>query len=115
MKIKFIALLAFIAIAFSSCELGDDDQPRVEFTLLPITDVEIPEPFKFGEFNEIIVRYNNPSDCYRFERFTVDFDLNMREVQVVSSYIDTGECTEGNIPTEQILRFRPTSNGTIIF
>ncbi|KQC34471.1 hypothetical protein AAU57_02350 [Nonlabens sp. YIK11] len=95
--------------------MGDDDQPRVFYSTLFITDVEIPDPFVFGEVNEIIVRYNNPSDCYRFDQFAVNYDLNIREVAVISSYIDSENCVEGDIPTEQVLRFRPTSNGTIVF
>ena len=115
MKIKFIALLALISIAFSSCDISDDNQPRIFYSTLFITDVEIPDPFVFGEVNEIIVRYNNPSDCYRFDQFAVRSDLNVREIAVVSSFIESADCVEGNIPTEQVLRFLPTSNGTIVF
>ena len=115
MKIKFIALLALISIAFSSCDISDDNQPRIFYSTLFITDVEIPDPFVFGEVNEIIVRYNNPSDCYRFEGFRVDYELNVREVEVVSSFIDTAECTDSTIPTEQVLEYKAETNGTILF
>jgi len=115
MKIKFIAMLAFLSIALTSCELGDDDSVPVRLEIIPITSVEIPDPFVFGEVNEIIVRYNNPSDCYRFLGFNVDSDLNERVVAVVAEVFDDPSCTEENLPTEQTLRFLATSNGTIEF
>ncbi|SCY34853.1 hypothetical protein SAMN05192588_2408 [Nonlabens sp. Hel1_33_55] len=115
MKIKFIALLALISIAFSSCDVTDDDQPRLKLTALAITDVEIPDPFVFGQVNEIIVRYNQPSDCHNFYAFDVRSNLNEREVIVYSEFFESEGCTPGPIPTEQVLRFRATSNGTIVF
>lgn len=116
MKYKFIALMALIAVSLSSCSVSDDDVLQsFALEVVAITDVEIPDPFIFGETNEIIVRYNNPSSCHRFAGFDVRSNLNEREVTVVTEIFDRSSCEEENIPTEQVLRFLPTSNGTIIF
>ncbi len=115
MKIKVMALLALIAVSFSSCELSDDDFVNVTLEPIPITSVEIPDPFVFGEVNEIIVRYNNPTDCHRFYAFDVRRNLNEREVTVFTEVFNGTNCITEDVPTEQILRFLPVSNGTIEF
>jgi hypothetical protein len=115
MKTKMVALIAFISIAMVSCSIGDDDVLSLNLEVVAVTDVEIPDPFVFGEVNEIIVKYNNPSDCHRFYAFDVRPDLNVREVTIVTDVFDGTACVVENVPTEQILRFIPTSNGTVKF
>jgi len=114
MKAKLIALIALVSIAFSSCSLGDDDALEYRLQVVGITDVEILDPFVFGQVNEIIVKYNIPNTCQKFLGFDVNRDLNQREIYVVTEYIGDPNCLEQNIPEEQSLRFLPTSNGTIV-
>lgn len=115
MKIKFAAFLALIAMAFSSCDISDDNQIRVQLVAVGVTDVEIPDPFVFGQNNDIILRYNNPSTCHRFEGFKIDQNLNVFEVTVFTNFIDEAVCESNNLPTEQTLPFLARSNGTVVF
>ncbi len=115
MKMKMMALLAMIAVSFSSCELSDDDFVNVTLEPIAVTSVDIPDPFVFGEINEIVVTYNNPTDCHRFYAFDVRKNLNEREVTVFTEVFDGTNCIQQDLPTEQTLRFLPVSNGTIEF
>ncbi|PRP67684.1 hypothetical protein [Nonlabens agnitus] len=116
MKFKFIALLAFIALGISSCELSDDNQPQIQLVALGITDVEIPDPFLFGQDNDIVIRYNNPSSCHRFEGFQIQNNLNIYEVTVFANVlVDGASCEDNNLSTEQVLSFPGNTNGTLVF
>ena len=116
MKTKYILIMCLIALGVTSCSLDDDNNtPLLQLEAVAVTDVEFPEPFVFGEVNDIIVKYDNPSDCNRFYAFDVRSDLNEREITVFTSVFDDNDCNDEDVPTEQVLRFRPISNGTIEF
>lgn len=115
MKIKFIALFALVSIAFSSCSIGDDNEsPQLRLEAVAVTDVEIPDPFLFGQDNDIVIRYNNPSSCHRFEGFQIQNNLNIYEITVFTNIIDGPSCESNNLPTEQVLSFPGNTNGTIV-
>jgi hypothetical protein len=116
MKLRVLVIMMTIALGVTSCDIGDDDSGRpIQFEVVPVTSVDIPDTFEFGEINEVIVRYNRPSDCHRFEGFNVQSNLNEREVRVVTSFVSDDDCSDTVVPEEQTLRFRATSNGTYLF
>ncbi len=118
MKWKLIMLLALVSVGFNSCSISDDDSfSDVQLEIVAVTAVEFPAELKFGEINNIIVRYDNPTTCNRFEGFNVDSTLNQRTVSIVTTRTtpNNGNCAMTNLPTEQILRFLPTSNGSYVF
>lgn len=116
MKWKYILLLALVSAGITSCDVGNDNNfAPIEYEVAGITSVEVPDSFKFGEVNEIIVRYNNPTDCNVFAFFDVVSELNERDVAVVTVVQDNGVCDVLNVPTEQTLRFLAMSNRAYLF
>jgi hypothetical protein len=116
MKWKLILMLALTCVGISSCEIGDEgDNFRVQYQVAAVTSVDMPATFKFGESNDIVVRFNNPSSCSSFFGFDVRPTLNEREVRVVLETQDTGDCVNLEVPQEETLTFVATSNGSYIF
>lgn len=107
--------LVVLTIGTSSCSLGDDNSTDVQLQYASITSVNIPDALVFGEVNDIVVTYNNPSSCSTFAGFDVNSSLNEREVAVVTNFINDGTCETTNVPTEQTLRFFAASNGNYVF
>ncbi|WP_194851527.1 hypothetical protein [Nonlabens antarcticus] len=109
-------MLALVSVGITSCDIGDDnDYAQIQYQLAEVTSVEMPENLKFGKVNEIVVRYDNPTNCNIFAGFDVQSRLNERDVTVVTTVRETGDCDELNIPTEKTLKFVAVSNGTYTF
>jgi len=116
MKWNLILMLALMVVGISSCDIGDEgDNFRVQYQVAAVTSVEMPATLKFGEVNDIVVRFNNPSSCNTFFGFDVRPALNEREVRVVLEYQDTGDCIDLGVPQEETLAFTATSNGSYVF
>jgi len=115
MKWKLILMLALMSASTTSCSLGDDDAVMIRLEPIAVTSVELPDPFVFGESNDIIVKYNNPSNCHRFKGFQAENRQNTWEFTVVTEFFNSPDCMEENLPTEQTLPFTPDSTGTYVF
>ncbi len=115
MKCKLILILVALSFGLVSCDIGDDDNTQLLLRYVEVTSVDMPATLTFGEVNEIVVRYNNPTDCNSFYGFDVKSSLNERQVAVVTEYVDNGSCQESGVPTEETLKFIAASNGSYIF
>lgn len=116
-KLISILFMAIIAVtAFSSCELGDDDNVNYHFELIPTESAVFPESFIMGRTYTIKVYYKRPTSCHFFEGFYYEKNLNVRTIAVQTSVIHSDSCTEmDEAPVEASFDFVPTSNGSYIF
>lgn len=91
---KFILLLFFMIIGFSSCN-NDDDGTYVNFESLQIVDAVVPDTFELGGRYEIVVTYLRPDDCTYFQGFDVyPQDTTVREVVAVGASYTDRPCTQ---------------------
>ncbi|BAO54761.1 hypothetical protein [Nonlabens marinus] len=116
MKWKLILMLGLVAASFSSCDIGESEfDTNIQYEIAAVTNVEMPATFKFGEVNDIVVRFNNPSSCHFFSGFDVRPNLNQREVRVILENRNSAECDRLAVPQEETLAFTATSNGSYVF
>ncbi|MFK5889616.1 MAG: hypothetical protein QM486_02660 [Flavobacteriaceae bacterium] len=84
---KNILLLSILFLSFSSCNKNNDLLP-LKLKSAPVTELEVPESFQFGETYNLNITYNLPSSCYRF--FNIDYVYNGRERDInILIYEDT--------------------------
>ncbi|MBA9073411.1 hypothetical protein GGR22_001537 [Flavobacterium gossypii] len=116
-KLISILFLAIIAVtAFSSCELGDDDNVNYHFELIPTESAVFPESFILGQTYTIKVYYKRPTSCHFFEGFYYERDSNVRTIAVQTSVMHSDSCTElDEEPVEASFDFLPTSTGSYVF
>lgn len=116
-KLISILFLAIIAVtAFSSCELGDDDNVNYHFELIPTESAVFPESFVLGQTYTIKVYYKRPTSCHFFEGFYYERDSNVRTIAVQTSVMHSDSCTElDEEPVEASFDFLPTSTGSYVF
>lgn len=116
-KLISILFLAIIALtAFSSCELGDDDNVNYHFELIPTESAVFPESFILGQTYTIKVYYKRPTSCHFFEGFYYERDSNVRTIAVQTSVMHSDSCTElDEEPVEASFDFLPTSTGSYVF
>ncbi len=111
---KIIAIL-IIVFTLNSCNVNDD-QTNYRYEVLPVESFTVPTSFTLGETYEIKVKYKRPTDCYFFEGFYYEKDLNIRTIGVQTSVIEKNDCTVFNgDPIEVSFNFYVTSNGSYIF
>jgi len=79
---KKILLLSVLFLSFSSCNKNNDLLP-LKLNSAPITNLEVPKSFQFGEIYNLIITYNLPSSCYKF--FNVDYIYNgsQRDINIL--------------------------------
>ena len=111
---KLIVFCAFLCI-LTSCSLGNDDDPKYHFEVLPIESVEIPSEFTLGETYPITVSYFKPSSCYTFNDFYYSSELNERTIAVINTVYDDQVCTQALELAEATFNFMVNNNGSYIF
>lgn len=114
MKFKILMILSIAMVSLNSCDIEDDTSNIVNYQLLPVLEVEMPQQFVFGEIHNIPVIFEYSNTCESFAGFEVSSDLNERVVTVVASVSNRG-CQEELLRTQQDLRFLAASNGTYVF
>lgn len=68
-------LLLFLLTFLTACVTDDaGDAESIKIELLPVTSVEIPDPFIHTQKNEIKVFYNRPTDCTTFRQPIITYD-----------------------------------------
>ena len=102
MIIKKIFFVLFAVILMVSC--SDDDSYEYHYELLPIEDAVVPEEFIRGEVYDISVTYIVPSDYYVNSDILYEYDLEARNVAVISLVIESNDVETINV--EQELTFK---------
>jgi hypothetical protein len=113
---KFVLFL--VAVAFLNACSVDDNNPNYRLEVLPVESFTVPASFTLGETYPIRVRYRKPSDCYFFQTFYYERQLNTRTVGVVSRVVEGKDCLptpSTQAPVEVSFNFLVNSNGSYIF
>jgi len=111
-KIIFLLILSVLL----SCELEVDENQQFSSELMPISSVNIPSQFIFGQTHEITLNYTRPNDCYVFERIISQIDeSNNRLIAVVDSNYFNNNCGDNPIEATVSFNFTATDNETYIF
>jgi hypothetical protein len=114
MKFRVLMILAIAMVSLNSCDIEDDTNTIVNYQLLPVLEVEMPQQFVFGEVHTIPVIFEYTNTCENFAGFEVSSNLNERVVTIVAS-VTNGNCGDVIQRTQQDLRFLAASNGTYVF
>ena len=99
---KKIFFVLFAVILMVSC--SDDDSYEYHYELLPIEDAMVPEEFIRGEVYDISVTYIVPNDYYVNSDILYEYDLEARNVAVISLVIESNDFE--TIDIEQELTFK---------
>jgi len=113
MKKILILLVSFLILSSCSSEV-ETQETTIE--LVPVVSVEMPDNFITGEENQIIVRYNRPTNCHGFDGFYYEKDGNTRTVAVQNYFYNNGNCQNlTNDLKEEIMKFYPPNTGSFTF
>ncbi|HIB36181.1 hypothetical protein [Mesonia sp.] len=93
---KRFILFAISALLLASCSVDDSDNLYVNYELVPVDSVVIPDTLDFGQTYDFEVTYERPTDCHFFEGFDYNQGVNERIIGVVNSVVINGdtECLE---------------------
>lgn len=112
---KKLVLLLSLLFVFNSCSL--DDEPNVEYVILPVESVEMPVDFNVNVINQIKIKYRRPTTCHLYDGFYYNYEGNTRIVAINAVKLKSNTCEnaieEG--PYEVILDFKPTESQTYLF
>jgi hypothetical protein len=114
MKYKILMIIAIVTVMLNGCSIDDGESPVVNYEIIPVVSVELPQAFTFGQTHTIPVIFDFTNNCQQFAGFEVSSNLNERVITVVASVTNSG-CEEGLIRTQRDLRFLAASNGTYVF
>ncbi|QJP33739.1 hypothetical protein F0365_04625 [Nonlabens sp. Ci31] len=114
MKFKILMIFTIVAVMLNGCSIDDGDAPVVNYEVIPVVSVELPQAFTFGQIHTIPVLFDFTNDCQQFAGFEVSSNLNERVITVVASATNR-DCEEGLVRTQRDLRFLAASNGTYVF
>lgn len=113
MKRLIFALLSIVSL--TSCSIDDDNQ-TLQYELVPVTEVEIPDTLAQGETYTFTVTYERPTDCYEFVGFEHNRNENEFVIGVVNYRIlEETNCTEEVELTEVPLEFYVESDEMYTF
>ncbi len=113
---KKILLFVLLVVAFSSCDLGGDDNPKFHLELLPVESAVLPSEFKKDSVYEIPVNFVRPTNCYIYDGIYYEIDGNKRSIAVQTSVIEQNDCGADPVnPTTKILKFKPTIEDSYVF
>ncbi|WP_213521046.1 hypothetical protein [Nonlabens sp.] len=114
MNYKILTVLAISTLMLYACSIDDGEVPVVNYEVIPVVSVELPQAFTFGQTHTIPVIFDFTNNCQQFAGFEVSSNLNERIITVVASTTYT-DCEEGLVRTQRDLSFLAASNGTYVF
>ncbi len=112
---KKIAALIGIFLLVISCST-DNDEPNVNYELVPIQNVIIGDELYFGDENIITIQYLRPSTCHGFNGFVYEKDDFTRTIGVQNYVVENADCqaVTGEVIEKDFI-FQPTATGTYTF
>ena len=112
---KKIAALIGIFLLVISCS-PDNDEPNVNYELVPIQNVIIGDELYFGDENIITIQYLRPSTCHGFDGFIYEKDGFTRTIGVQNYVVENAAC---QVATGEVIEkdfvFQPTATGMYTF
>ena len=109
------ALILFLLLGLTGCDLGDDQQPNFSLEIMSIETVDVPDEFILGQTHEISVTYTRPSNCYEFNDFIVNAEGNTRTIAVVDIVYNNEACIQAIETVTVSFEFLVLSDETYIF
>ncbi|MEN8186115.1 MAG: hypothetical protein ABFR05_03180 [Bacteroidota bacterium] len=109
---KKTIVIFFIVILFFSCS---DDDENYFYGFLPIEEAFVPDEFEYGEIYNLSVKYIRPDNCYLYSDIIYEYDLNARNVAVISTVIDDDNCIPLNEEREISFRVHALQQEDYIF
>jgi len=113
MKRYFLILLT--VFAFSACSLDNNDNTNYHFEYVPITAVDIPTEFVFGETYPITITYELPNSCYRFYSNDYIYDGTTRIIGTIAIVDDDVICTQTTVQGEYTIDVQARQTETYTF
>ena len=110
---KRIFFVIFAVIFLVSC--SSDDNSDYHYELLAIEDALVPEEFEFGKIYDITVKYIVPDDCYLESDILYEYDLNARNVAVISLVIDNVGCETVDLEEELTFQVQALQSSPYVF
>lgn len=111
---KFLLLFVSL-IVLSSCNIENDNPPNFFTEIVPIQSVDTPSTFVFGETYQISMTYIRPNDCYEFNDFFYQVNLNERTIAVINTVYTDSQCNTLNESTEVSFDFTVNNTSLHIF
>lgn len=112
---KYILLVLVSFSVFTSCKIDDYNPPNFYLEIVPIQSVTVPEEFMLNEVYEIFVTYDRPTDCYEFNDFIFQTNLNERTVAVVNTVYTDVACNPAAEQIEVSFDIVVTNSETYVF
>ncbi|MDX1470712.1 MAG: hypothetical protein R3213_04385 [Flavobacteriaceae bacterium] len=115
MKRLFVVL--YIGLLTVGCSVDSaSNEPAYQTMFMPISEVELPESFVFGQSYNIKVYYNVPSNCYSFSNFFFQDEDNIKTIAVINSVLTNVMCeTYTNVTDVASFDLRIDRNESYIF
>lgn len=113
MGLRKIFFVIFAVVLLVSC--SDDDSNEYHYELLPVEDAVVPSEFEYGGIYEIKVSYVVPDDCYINNDILYEYDLDARNVAVVSMVVEQNDCETIDFEAELSIQVHALQASPYIF
>lgn len=110
---KILSILClFILISCSP----ETDEVKVNYELVPIQSVVIPDLLYVGIPNNIQINYSRPSSCHGFDKFYFEKNDFTRTIAIQNYVVEKDDCqTLTNDIRQETLKFNPNETGIYTF
>jgi len=116
---RIVSLIALFFL-FNSCSIDNGDSYL--FELLPVTSVDMPAEFTYGNTYQITMHYNRPTSCHFFNTIYYDKKIdaetskNIRTIAIENAVAQRSDClTLTNNMVEYSFNFQVTSTKPYVF
>jgi len=93
---KRYILILITVFAFSACTSNNNDT-NYHFEYVPITDVNVPDEFLFGETYQITITYELPNGCYSFYSNDYIYENTSRIIGTIAIVDEESTCTQATV------------------
>jgi len=104
-----------IFLVLVSCS-NQNDEPNINYELVPVQNVTLPDTIALGEENNLVVEYLKPSTCHGFNGFLYEKEGLTRTVAVQNYVYNNNTCQPLTTEVVQkVLKIQPTTVGDYTF
>ena len=77
--------------------------------------VDLPEEFEYGKVYNVSLKYILPDDCYISSDVLYEYDLDMRNVAVISTVLDDKDCFPVDFEDDISFKVKALQTETYVF